>query len=122
MESAWQPIRNGIASGSILRWHKFDPYVGNPLTIIVNGEIASFAIPLSFWDGETEIGGVASAPGQRNKGYCKELISEMAFRILENGKAATLTTEKTNLPMRKAEAIGVIPGEEPTEETNGIQD
>lgn len=47
----------------------------------------------------------------------------MAFRILENGKAATLTTEKTNLPMRKAaEAIGMIPGEGSTEETDGIQD
>ena len=102
---------------------EFGPYVGNPLAVIVDGEIASFAIPLSFRDGETEIGGVATAPGQRNKGYCKELISEMAFRILENGKAATLTTEKTNLPMRKAaEAIGMIPGEGSTEETDGIQD
>ena len=102
---------------------EFDPYVGNPLAVIVNGEIASFAIPLSFRDGETEIGGVATAPGQRNKGYCKELISEMAFRILENGKIATLTTEKTNLPMRKAaETIGMIPSEEPTEEMDGIQD
>lgn len=102
---------------------EFDPYVGNPLAVIVNGEIASFAIPLSFRDGETEIGGVATVPEQRNKGYCEELISELAFRALEKGRAATLTTEKTNLPMRKAaEAIGMITSEGSAEGTDGIQD
>ena len=102
---------------------EFDPYVGNPLAVVVNDKIVSFAIPLSFRDGETEIGGVATVPDQRNKGYCEALISELAFRALEKGKAATLTTEKTNLPMRKAaEAIGMITCEEPAEETDGIQD
>ena len=87
---------------------EMDPYVGNPLAIIQGGEIVSFAIPLSFHEGETEIGGVATVPERRNRGYCRELISELAFRILNEGKAATLTTEATNLPMRKAaEAIGM---------------
>lgn len=63
-----------------------------------------FAIPLSFREGETEIGAVATVPEQRNKGFCKALISEMALRILNNGKAATLTTEQENLPMRAAAA------------------
>ncbi len=86
----------------------FGPEVGNPLAIIEEGSIASFAIPLTFRDGETEIGGVATVPERRNRGYCKTLIPEMAFRILEAGRAATLTTEKTNLPMRKAaESIGM---------------
>ena len=31
---------------------------------------------LSFREGETEIGGVATVPDQRNKGYCKTLLSE----------------------------------------------
>ena len=110
-------------SSNPINLDEFDPYVENPLAIIVDGEIVSFAIPLSFRDGETEIGGVATVPDQRNKGYCKELISGMASRILEKGKIATLTTKKTNLPMRKAaEAIGMIASEEPTEETDGIQD
>ena len=83
-------------------------YVGNPAAIMHDGEIISFAIPLSFRDGETEIGGVATVPDRQNKGYCKALISEMAFRILNEGKIATLTTEKTNLAMQKAaEAIGM---------------
>ena len=88
---------------------EFDPYVGNPLAIILDDEIVSFAIPLSFQEGETEIGGVATVPDHQNKGYCESLISEMAFRILSKGKAATLTTAKTNLPMQKAaEAIGMV--------------
>ena len=87
---------------------EFGTYVGNPLAIIHDGNIVCFAIPLSFREDETEIGGVATVPDQRNKGYCKALISEMAFRILNQDNTATLTTEKTNLPMQKAaEAIGM---------------
>jgi len=78
------------------------------LAIMKDHDIISFAIPLSFRDGETEIGGVATVPEHRNEGYCKALISEMAFRILSRGKAVTLTTERTNLPMRAAaKAIGM---------------
>ena len=87
---------------------EFDQTVGSPLAVMDANEIISFAIPLSFRDGETEIGGVATVPEQRNKGYCKALIVEMAFRIVSNGKAATLTTEKTNISMRAAaKAIGM---------------
>ena len=87
---------------------EFDQTIGSPLAIMDDNEIISFAIPLSFRDGETEIGGVATVPERRNKGFCKALISEMAFRILSDGKAAALTTEKTNIPMRAAaEAIGM---------------
>lgn len=87
---------------------ELDQAIGAPLAIMDENEIISFAIPLSFRDGETEIGGVATIPGQRNKGFCKALISEMAFRILDSGKAVTLTTENTNLSMRAAaKAIGM---------------
>ncbi len=82
--------------------------VGDPLAIMNGNEIVCFAIPFSFHESETEIGGVATIPEQRNKGFCKALISEMAFRILNNGKAAVLTTERTNIPMRAAaKAIGM---------------
>ena len=87
---------------------EFDKTIGAPLAIMDETEIISFAIPLSFREGETEIGGVATVPEQRNKGFCKALLTEMVFRILGNGKSVTLTTEKTNLPMRAvAEAIGM---------------
>ena len=129
MESVRDLKRDSSCSVSNLDWYKdlalirrfyarfqntqinpdeFGQYVGNPLAVIHNGDIVCFAIPLSFRDGETEIGGVATVPDQRNKGYCKTLISEMAFRILEEGKVVTLTTEKNNIPMRAvAEAIGM---------------
>lgn len=83
---------------------EFDQTVGSPSAIMDENGIISFAIPLSFREGETEIGAVATVPKQRNKGFCKALISEMALRILNNGKAATLTTEQENLPMRAAAA------------------
>ena len=87
---------------------EFDQSIGAPLAIMDENEIISFAIPISFRDGETEIGGVATIPEQRNKGYCEALISEMASRILGSGKAVTLTTEKTNQFMRAAaKAIGM---------------
>ena len=87
---------------------EFGPEVGNPLAVMRDSDIVCFAIPLSFRDDETEIGGVATLPGQRNRGFCKALIAEMALRILKQGKAATLTTEIENLPMQKAaEAIGM---------------
>ena len=87
---------------------EFDQTVGAPLAIMEKNDIVSFAIPLSFHEGETEIGGVATVPDRRSQGFCKALIAEMAFRILSGGKAVTLTTEKTNLPMRAAaSAIGM---------------
>ena len=87
---------------------EFDQTIGAPLAILDENEIISFAIPLSFREGETEIGAVATIPEQRNKGFCKALISEMAYRILGNGKAVTLTTEPSNAPMRAAaKAIGM---------------
>ena len=85
-----------------------DRTIGNPMAILTDGGIVSFAVPFVFHEGETEIGGVATVPERRNEGLCKALISEMAFRILEQGKTATLTTEKDNFPMRAAaEAIGM---------------
>ena len=86
----------------------FDQSVGNPQAIMAGDVIVCFAAPFSFREGETEIGAVATVPDERNKGYCKALISEMAFRILNQGKAATLTTGRNNAPMRAAaQAIGM---------------
>ncbi len=107
---------------------EFDRTVGSPLVIMEGNDIVSFAIPLSFHEGETEIGAVATVPERRNKGLCKALIAEMAFRILSGGKTATLTTERTNLPMQAAaSAIGLreLAGNDPgakTGETSGLTD
>ncbi|MBQ4089663.1 MAG: GNAT family N-acetyltransferase [Clostridia bacterium] len=82
---------------------------GEPLAIVENGEILSFAIPFSFKDGETEIGAVATLPERRGRGLCQIVISEMARRILESGYAATLTTGVENHAMQAAaRAIGMM--------------
>ena len=52
---------------------EFDQTVGSPLAVMDADEIISCAIPLSFRDGETEIGGIATVLEQRNKGFCKAL-------------------------------------------------
>ena len=94
--------------GRAVRPDGFGEHVGSPLAVVQDGEIVSLAIPLSFRAGETEIGGVATVPDRRGEGCCEALIAEMAFRILREGKAAVLTTEKDNLPIRKAaERIGM---------------
>lgn len=81
---------------------------GEPLAIIVNGEIASFAIPFSFKEGEIEIGAAATLPQYQNRGFCRAVISGMARRILARGLVATLTTGSTNYAMRAAaKAIGM---------------
>jgi len=87
---------------------EFGQHVGSPLAIVQDGEIVSLAIPLSFREGETEIGGVATVPDRRGEGWCEALIAELASRILAEGKAAALTTGQDNLPMRRAaERIGM---------------
>ena len=86
-----------------------DPAAGNPMAIVEEGDIVSFAIPFSFREGEIEIGGVATVPARRGRGYCKALIAEMARGILGQGRTAVLTTHRDNLPMRAAaEAIGMV--------------
>ena len=85
-----------------------DPAAGRPLDILEKGEIASFAIPFSFREGEIEIGGAATVPEHRNRGCCNALIAEMARGILARGLTAVLTTHRDNLPMRAAaEAVGM---------------
>ena len=79
-----------------------DDNCGNPVAMIIDGEIAAFALPFSFKPGETEIGAVGTVPEYRNRGFCRAVVSELARRILESGKAATLTTGADNLPMQAA--------------------
>lgn len=85
-----------------------DETIGNPLVVVIHDEIVSFAAPFFLREGEVEIGAVATLPAYRNRGYCQAVISEMAYRILKSGRAATLTTHVRNLPMQAAaRAIGM---------------
>ena len=85
-----------------------EPEIGNPIAHVNNGNILSFAIPFSFKEGEIEIGAVATLPSKRNKGFCRQVISETARRVLASGKCATLTTRPDNVAMQAAaKAIGM---------------
>ena len=85
-----------------------EPEIGNPIALVQNGEILSFAIPMYFKKGAVEIGAVATVPNEQGKGFCRCVISEIACRILASGKQATLTTRTENYAMQAAaKAIGM---------------
>ena len=60
---------------------EFDQTVGSPSAIMDENGIISFAIPLSFREGETEIGAVATVPEQRNKKIL-DGVKALAYRPL----------------------------------------
>ena len=62
-------------------------------------------------ENELQIGAVATLPAERNKGYCKAVVSAAAERILSLGYTANLTTKNNNIAMQKvAKAIGMMTG------------
>ncbi len=82
--------------------------IGDPVALVRDGEILSFALPFSFRPGETEIGAVATIPRCQNQGLCRRVISALARQILSKGLAATLTTGAENSAMQAAaESIGM---------------
>ncbi len=59
-------------------------------------------------ENELQIGAVATLPTERNKGYCKVVVSVAVERILSLGYTAKLTTKNNNIAMQKvAKAIGM---------------
>lgn len=85
-----------------------EPEIGDPVALVQDGEILSFAIPFAFKPGEIEIGAVATIPAHQNKGYCRRVIAAAARQILSGHLSATLTTYKDNWAMQAAaEAIGM---------------
>ena len=50
----------------------------------------------------SQIGAVFTPFEQRNKGYCKAVVSEICSRIVSRGKTPTLMVRKDNIPAVKA--------------------
>ena len=48
-----------------------------------------------------EVIAVGTAPGYRNRGYGKAIVSFVTKEILESGRSATITTRNENTPMLK---------------------
>lgn len=75
---------------------------------VKDGQIISLADIMKIKENELQIGAVATLPAERNKGYCKAVVSAAAERILLLGYAAKLTTNNNNIAMQKvAKAIGM---------------
>lgn len=52
-------------------------------------------------ENEWEVIAVGTAPGYRNRGYSKAIVSFVTEEILESGRNATITTCNENTPMLK---------------------
>ena len=76
---------------------------------IKDNKIISLADIMKINENELQIGAVATLPTERNKGYCKAVVSVAAERILRLGYTAKLTTKNNNIAMQKvAIDIGMI--------------
>ena len=76
---------------------------------IKDNKIISLADIMKIKENELEIGAVATLPTERNKGYCKAVVSVAAKRILSLGYTAKLTTKNNNIAMQRvAKAIGMM--------------
>ncbi|MBE6082647.1 MULTISPECIES: GNAT family N-acetyltransferase [Tissierellales] len=67
-----------------------------------NGKIVAQACIQTYTPKINQIGGVYTVQDERNKGYCKAIVSEICRRIVERGKLPTLSVVKNNLPAVKA--------------------
>lgn len=77
---------------------------------IKDNKIISLADIMKIHENELQIGAVATIPIERNKGYCKAVVSVAAEKILSLGYIAKLTTKNNNIAMQKvAKAIGMLP-------------
>lgn len=75
---------------------------------IKDNKILSLADIMKIGENELEIGAVATLPTERNKGYCKAVVSVAVERILSLGYIANLTTKNNNIAMQKvAKTIGM---------------
>lgn len=72
----------------------WDDYV-----IIENGEIIARAGIWKMNDECWEVAGVSTVPEYRKKGYGERVVRSCIALILKEGKVATCTTKKTNIPM-----------------------
>ncbi len=77
---------------------------------IKDDKIVSLVDIMKINETELEIGAVSTLPTERNKGYCKAVISVAIERILSLGYTAKLTTKNNNIAMQKvAKSIGMTP-------------
>lgn len=77
------------------------------LFLVKDEEIKAQANVQTYTSKINQVGGVFTLRGERGKGYCKAIVSEVCRRIIERGKIPTLMVRKNNRPaVRAYEALG----------------
>lgn len=77
------------------------------LFLLKDGEIKAQANVQTYTSKINQVGAVFTLRGERGKGYCKTVVSEVCRRIIQRGKTPTLMVRKNNIPAVKAyEALG----------------
>lgn len=72
-----------------------------------DGKIVAQACIQTYTPGINQIGSVYTPEGERGKGYCKAVVSEICRRIIDKGKMPTLSVKKNNTPaVRAYNALG----------------
>ena len=77
------------------------------IVLKVDGKIAAQANIQTNTSKINQIGAVYTSEGNRGKGYCKAIVSELCCRIKGRGKTPTLLVKKSNTPaVRAYQALG----------------
>ncbi len=88
-------------------WHELYSQDYRYCSLLVNSRAVAAAGLWQRTDHEWEVIAVGTAPGFRNQGYGKAVVSFVTRTILEEGRVATIHTETENTAMlRAASAVG----------------
>lgn len=80
---------------------------GDHIIAVKDGKYVAQACIQTYTDKVNQIGGVATVPDERGKGYAKAAVSELCRRITDRGKTPTLIVSRDNTPaVRVYTALG----------------
>ena len=106
-EGVWPQRKDHWTWWSEEEWHGLYSEGYRYCAMLVDGRAVATAGLWPRTDEAWEVIAVVAAPGHRNKGYGKAVVSFVTQEILDAGKDATLSTHEKNTPMRRvAAALG----------------
>lgn len=109
-EGMWPPREDHWTFWSEEEWHELYSEGLRYCSPLENGRAVATAGLWPRTDEAWEVIAVTTAPGLRNRGYGKAVVSFVTQEILHAGRDATLTFRKANTPMHRiAAALGYEP-------------
>jgi predicted GNAT family acetyltransferase len=101
-------VKKALEEGFKLSISDEDTSLGDNFTFLLkDGEIKAQASIQTSTNKLTQIGSVYTLNSERNKGYCKAIVSEVCKRIESLGKLPALLVRKNNTPAINAyKALG----------------